>query len=84
MIEDVKSKEVRDAILVKTLLDGHFRNENNISTLTPKGFVGANIVAARMGLQVLTRPILENDIQEIIKFLNDAENALDLLEDKEQ
>jgi hypothetical protein len=84
MINDVNDKNIRDAILVKTLLEGTFEGGEGVATLTPKGFVGANIVAARLGLQILQPPITESDVKEIIKFLNDAETALDMLKDADE
>lgn len=76
---------VGDAIIVKALLNGTFTDpDGNKATLTVKGFVGANIIAARVALLTQPRPLSESDITEIVKFLKDAETALNMLEDKEQ
>jgi hypothetical protein len=76
---------VDEAILVKALLSGAFKGpDGQTATLTVKGFVGANIVAARLALLTQPRPLSEGDITEIVKFLKDAETALNMLEDKEQ
>lgn len=76
---------VDELILVKALLSGSFTGpDGDIATLTVKGFVGANIVAARVALLTQPRPLSDGDIDEIIKFLKDAETALNMLEDKEQ
>lgn len=74
-----------DIILINTLLNGSFEGpDGDSATLTVKGFVGANIVAARVALLTLARPLSESDIAEVIKFLREAETALNMLEDKEQ
>jgi hypothetical protein len=76
---------VDEAILVKALLSGSFTGpDGDTATLTVKGFVGANIVAARVALLTQPRPLSDGDIDEIIKFLKDAETALNMLEDKEK
>jgi hypothetical protein len=82
--ERMSEVSIKDMILIKALLEGSFDNEDNSAKLTVKGFVGANITAARVALQTLQRPILENDIKEIIKFLKEAETALDMLKDSEE
>lgn len=74
----------KDIILIDGLLNGSFNNDFAQGELTVKGFVAANIVAARAGLQTLQRPIIENDIEAIIKFLNEAETALHMLKDPEE
>lgn len=75
---------VSDAIIVKALLNGTFTGpDGNKATLTVKGFVGANIIAARLALLNIKRPITEDSVQEIVKFLKDAETALDMLNDPE-
>lgn len=74
-----------EAILIKALLDGKFKAPSgDEATLTVKGFVGANIVAARVALLTQPRPLSESDIDEIVKFLKDAESALNMLDDKEE
>ena len=74
---------VGDAIIVKALLNGTFTDpDGNKATLTVKGFVGANIVAARVALLTQPRPLSDGDIDEIVKFLKDAETALNMLDDK--
>lgn len=76
---------VDEAILIKALLDGKFKAPSgDEATLTVKGFVGANIVAARVALLTQPRPLTETGIEEVVKFLKDAEAALNMLEDKEQ
>lgn len=74
-----------EAILIKALLDGKFKAPSgDEATLTVKGFVGANIVAARVALLTQPRPLSDADIDEIVKFLKDAESALNMLDDKEE
>jgi hypothetical protein len=76
---------VDEAILIKALLDGKFEGpDGNKATLTVKGFVGANIVAARVALLTQPRPLSDGDINEIVKFLKDAETSLNMLDDKEE
>jgi hypothetical protein len=80
----VNDISVNDAILVKALIDGTMTGpDGDKVTLTVKGFVGANIVAARVALSTLTYPITQSDAKEIIAFLKEAETALNMLEDKE-
>lgn len=74
---------VDEAILIKALLDGKFEGPDGKATLTVKGFVGANIVAARVALLTQPRPLTEINIEEIVKFLKEAETALNMLEDKD-
>ena len=74
-----------EAILIKALLDGKFTAPSgDEATLTVKGFVGANIVAARVALLTQPRPLSDEDIDEIVKFLKDAETSLNMLDDKEE
>jgi len=75
--------KINEAILLKTLLDGKFTTEDGTTaTLTVKGFVGANIIGSRLLLQ--RQPLSKDDIDQAIKFLNDAEAALNMLDDKEE
>jgi len=84
LIYDEDEKRVQDAIMVQALFSGGIPGSDGaIRTLTVKGFVSANIIAARLALKTLQRPIIANDIEQIISFLKDAEAGLDMLEDKE-
>lgn len=74
---------MNEAILLKALMNGSFEGPDNTATLTVKGFVGANIIAARVALTNM-QDLSKTQILEIVKFLKDAENALDMLEDKER
>lgn len=49
--------------------------------MTPKGFAVANVITARVTIE--ETPIDELDIQEVIKYLKDAEATIELLQDTE-
>jgi hypothetical protein len=75
----------REKVLLDLLEKGYVPgiNGEGSATLTVKGFVGANIVAARVALRELPRPLSEQDIVEIIEFLQTAESSLTYLTDPE-
>jgi hypothetical protein len=77
--------DAREKVLLDLLEKGYVPgiNGEGSATLTVKGFVGANIVAARVALRELPRPLSEQDIVEIIEFLQTAENSLTYLTDPE-
>lgn len=95
MIESQEDRDIKDALMIKTLIEGRIFNSDNVGhTLTVKGFVIANIIAARKALELCIteeaakhklwrRELTESDIKELVAFLKDAEASADLLEDKE-
>jgi hypothetical protein len=77
--------DVREKILLD-LLENHVIpgiDGEGSATLTVKGFVGANIVAARVALRDLPRPLNDESIEAIIEFLQSAESSLNHLRDVE-
>jgi hypothetical protein len=75
----------REKILLDLLEKGSVPgiDDEGTATLTVKGFVGANIVAAKVALRELPRPLSESDITEIMAFLQTAESTLSYLRDVE-
>jgi hypothetical protein len=77
------NEELKDLILLNMLLNGSMEDGDQVATLTVKGFVGANIVAARVALKNMPRPITDSQIDEIIQYLETAETSLEYLRDVE-
>lgn len=77
--------DAREKVLLDLLEKGSVPgiDDEGTATLTVKGFIGANIVAARVALRELPRPFSEEDIKEIIAFLQTAESSLSYLSDPE-
>lgn len=77
--------DAREKVLLDLLEKGNVPgiDGEGTATLTVKGFVGANICAARVALRELPRPLTEQDIVEIIDFLQTAESSLTYLSDPE-
>ena len=72
--------ELKDAIIINMLKTGEFQG----ATLTVKGLVGANIVAARCALQTLRKPLTQENIDDVIAFLKEAESVLEYLKDVDE
>ena len=70
----------KDAIMIHMLKTGMFDG----ATLTVKGLVGANLVAARVALQELPQPLTQEDIDHILSFIIEAEATLEYLGDVEE
>jgi|LauGreDrversion4_2_1035121.scaffolds.fasta_scaffold04665_14 hypothetical protein len=70
----------KDAIMIHMLKTGMFDG----ATLTVKGLVGANLVAARVALQELPKPLTQEDIDSVLAFIIEAEATLEYLGDVEE
>ena len=70
----------KDAIMIEMLKTGTFAD----ATLTVKGLVGANLVAARVALQELAKPLTQEDVDSVIAFIVEAETTLEYLGDVEE
>jgi hypothetical protein len=69
----------KDAIMIHMLKTGNFED----ATLTVKGLVGANLVAARVALQELPKPLTQEDVDTVVAFIIEAEATLEYLGDVE-
>ena len=70
----------KDAIMIQMLKTGTFAD----ATLTVKGLVGANLVAARVYLKEMTKPLTQEDTENILAFIIEAETTLEYLGDVEE
>jgi len=70
----------KDAIMIHMLKTGTFED----ATLTVKGLVGANLVAARCALNELKKPLTQEDINSILVYIMEAERTLEYLKDVDE
>jgi hypothetical protein len=70
----------QDAIMIHMLKTGAFED----TTLTVKGLVGANLIAARCALQELPKPLTQEDIDSVIAFITEAETTFEYLKDVDE